>query len=95
LKLYPTAIVVRVSSEETVNVMDLPCSVVPFHWPALRDEEDGDAGPLLHADASNPASVPTSHTAFVRVRMATLPPTMPFPTPACIACEIRSVEGSP
>ena len=30
LKLYPTEIVVSISSEDTVNVMALPCAVVPF-----------------------------------------------------------------
>ena len=53
-------------------MMDLPCAVVPFHWPTLFDEEDGDAGPLLHAEASPPASVPTSITAFVRVHISGL-----------------------
>jgi hypothetical protein len=79
LKLYPTAIAVRVSSEETVNVIDAPCAVVPLHWPTLSDEEDGDVGPLLHAEASTPASVPTHHIDFVRVQIATRPWAIPFP----------------
>ena len=31
LKLYPTTIVLRISSGDTVNVMDVPCPVVPVH----------------------------------------------------------------
>ena len=59
LKLYPTEIVVSISSEDTVNVMALPCAVVPFHWPTLSDEGDGDVGLLPQAETSTPANVPT------------------------------------
>ena len=79
-----------------MNVMDLPCAVVPFHWPTLFDEEDGDAGPSLHAEASPPASVPTSITAFVRVHISGLQ-RLPVSrshraqerctVPTCTACE--------
>ena len=72
LKAYPTAIVVRTSFEETVNAMDAPCAVVPLHCPTLSDESDGDAGPLLHADASTPATVPIRNSAFVFFHMSCL-----------------------
>ena len=69
LKLYPTEIVVSISSEDTVNVMALPCAVVPLHWPTLSDEGDGDGdvGSLPQAEASSPANVPTHSSAFARV----------------------------
>lgn len=69
MKLYPTASVVRTSSEDTVNVMAVPCAVVPFHWPTLSDEGDGDVAPLLHVEASTPASVATHSIACVLVRI--------------------------
>jgi hypothetical protein len=80
LNLCPTESVVRTSSDDTVNVMTMPCVVVPFHWPALNDDGDGDVGFLPHADASNPASVPTHMSAFVRV---TIVATSPSLGPAC------------
>jgi hypothetical protein len=67
LKLYPTEIVVSISSEDTVNVMALPCAVVPFHWPTLSDEGDGDVGLLPQAEPSTPATVPTHSSAFALV----------------------------
>jgi hypothetical protein len=67
LKLYPTEIVVSISSEDTVNVMALPCAVVPFHWPTLSDEGDGDGGLLPQAEASTPANVPTHSSSLARV----------------------------
>jgi len=73
LKLCPTESVVRISSEDTVNVMTMPCAVVPFHWPTLSDERDGDVGSLPHAEASSPASVPTRKSAFVREAIVTPP----------------------
>jgi hypothetical protein len=33
LKLYPSVISVTFSSGETVNVIGVPCAVVPIHWP--------------------------------------------------------------
>jgi hypothetical protein len=71
LKVYPTAIVVRASSGDTVNAIDAPCAVVPLHWPTLADEADGGVGPLPHADASAAANVPTHNAAFVCVRIIT------------------------
>ena len=70
--MYAIEILVRISSEDTVNVMDAPCVVVPVHWPTLSDDEEaeGAAGALLHPDASSPASIPTDSTAFVRLRTA-------------------------
>jgi hypothetical protein len=62
---------VSVSSEATVNATDVPCAVVPFHWPTLSDEEDGDVGARLHAEASAAASVPIRNTAFVRTQIST------------------------
>jgi hypothetical protein len=73
LKLCPTEIVVRISSADTANVMDVPCAVAPFHSPTLSDEADGDVGPLPHAEARSPTSVPTHKIAFVRVTMALNP----------------------
>jgi hypothetical protein len=60
---------VSISSEDTVNVMALPCAVVPFHWPTLSDEGDGDGdgGLLPHAEASTPANAPTHSSAFALV----------------------------
>jgi hypothetical protein len=71
LKLYPTAIAVRTSSEDTVKVIGVPCAVVPLHRPTLSDEADGDVGPSPHPEASTAAKAPTHHTAFVRVHIAT------------------------
>jgi hypothetical protein len=71
--VYPTAIVVRAWSEDTVNAIEAPCAVVPLHWPTLSDEADGGVGPPPHADASTPANVPTQNTAFVCVHIATRP----------------------
>ena len=51
-------------------MIDVPCAVVPFHWPTLSDEGDGDVVPLLHVEASTAASAPTHNTAFVLVRIA-------------------------
>jgi hypothetical protein len=73
LKLYPTAIVVRTSSEDTVNEIDASCAVVPLHWPTLVDEADGGVGPLPHADASTAANVPTHSATFVCVDIVTRP----------------------
>jgi hypothetical protein len=67
LKLYPTEIVVSISSEDTVKVMALPCAVVPFHWPTLSDDGKADGGLLPQAEASTPANVPTHSSAFARV----------------------------
>jgi hypothetical protein len=69
LKVCPTESVVRISSEDTVNVMTVLCAVVPLHWPTLSDEDDGDAGSLPHAEASSPASVPTHKSAATRQRL--------------------------
>jgi hypothetical protein len=55
-------------------VIDVPCAVVPFHWPTLSDEEDGDVGALLHVEAGTAASVPTHNTAFVCAQIDTKPP---------------------
>lgn len=71
LKLYPTAIVVRTSSEDTVKLIVVPCAVLPLHWPTLSDETDGDVGPLPHPEASTAAKVPTHPIAFFRVHIAT------------------------
>lgn len=80
LKLCPTESAVRISSEDTLNVMTMPCAVVPFHWPTLSDEgDDGDVGSVPHAEASSPASVPTHKSAFVRVAIVTLPGTLLHP----------------
>jgi len=71
LKLYPTAIAVRASSEDTAKVIGVPCAVLPLHWPTLSDEADGDVGPSPHPQASTAANVPTLQTALVRVHIAT------------------------
>jgi len=70
LKLYPTTIDVRVSSDDTVNVIEVPCAVVPLHWPALSEGEDGVVGPLPQPEASTPASVPTHHIDVVCLHIA-------------------------
>ena len=71
LKLYPTAIAVRASSEDTVKLIGVPCAVLPLHSPTLSDEADGDAGLSPHPEASTAAKVPTHHTTSVRVHIAT------------------------
>ena len=92
LKLCPTESVVRISSEDTVNVMDVPCAVIPLHSPTLSDEADGDVGPLPHAEASSPTSVPTDKIAFVPVTMALNPSNSRFHfTRARVLC-VRSVR---
>ena len=82
LKLYPTAIDVSVSSEDTAKVIAVPCAVVPVHWPAEIDEADVDGAPGLppQADAKDPASVLTQNTTFVRAHAAATPPA----TPVCV-----------
>jgi hypothetical protein len=47
--------------------MALPCAVVPFHWPTLSDEGDGDVGLLPQAEAGTPANAPTHSSAFALV----------------------------
>jgi hypothetical protein len=85
LKLCPTESVVRISSEDTVNVMTMPWAVEPFHWPTLSDDGDGNVGSRPHAEASSPASVPTHKSAFVRVAIVTKPaiPCCRFGRAAC------------
>ena len=100
LKLYPTAIDVRVSFEDTTKVIAVPCTVVPLHWPAASDEADVDGapGPPLQADAKYPASVPTQNTAFIRAHAAATPPA----TPVCVrigpvlrVCFVRLTSSLP
>jgi hypothetical protein len=84
LKLYPTAIAVRTSSEDTVKLIGVPCAVLPLHWPPLNDEADGDVGPSPHPEARSAAKVPTHHTAFVRVHIATPLGQLLFPRVSCL-----------
>jgi hypothetical protein len=59
LKLCPTVIVVTLSSEDTENVMGLPCEVVPDHCPSIAGRD---------GDVSLPQAVNSAHIATVSRR---------------------------